>query len=190
MPTGLVGDMRDARILAWLLADPSRVAQLRPDQMVCVRQIAAVEGLEAVLAAQLAGCDADLATDDAVADLCRTAAALFGAGDLDRGLFHLWQIHSLIVQGQPQAGFWPAVQAEARRQAVTAYVSRALRLCHHLFETPVDAYLAWQGQRGDIFFLGRLLARNGRGEETARVLRAAFKCRARWLEHLAGARRA
>ncbi|MBU6253053.1 MAG: hypothetical protein KGN98_07665 [Alphaproteobacteria bacterium] len=181
--------MRDARILTWLLADPARQTELRVDQMAAVRQIAAAEGLDAALEARLAGLATASAVVDPAADVCRAAANLFGVGDLDRGLFRLWHIHSLILQGQTQAGFWDAVRREARRQAVTACVSRALRLCFHLFETPVDTYLAWQGQRADIFFLGRLLARNGAGEETARVLRAAFKWRARWLAHRASARR-
>jgi hypothetical protein len=180
----LGGLMRDARILTWLLADPGRRDHVRADQLAAVRTIAVAEGLADVLDARLAGQSGSAPSSDPVADLCHGCAALFGAGNMERGLYRLWQINSLIVDGQSQPGFWDAVQVEARQRKVTAHVSRALRLCHHLFETPVDAYLAWQGQRGDIFFLGRLLARNGAGKPTAPMLRLAFKLRAAWLARL------
>ena len=172
--------MRDARILPWLLADPARATQLRADQLAAVRTIAAAEGLADVLEARLAGAELPIIAADPVVALCDASARLLGGSDLGEGLCQLWDIHALIVQGQKQPDFWPDVRDCARAQSVTAHVSRALRLCHHLFETPVDAYLAWQGQRSDIFFIGRLLARNGKGEETARILRGAFKLRARW----------
>ena len=171
--------MRDARILTWLLADPKREAALRADQLAAVRRIAAAEGLAEIVEAQLAGMALPRIEDHPAIALCAASARLL-TGDLDGGLRQLWQIHALILQGQSQPDFWSDVQECASAQSVTAHVSRVLRLSHHLFETPVDAYLAWQGQRSDIFFIGRLLARNGKGEETARILRWAFKKRARW----------
>jgi hypothetical protein len=54
-------------------------------------------------------------------------------------------------------------------------------LTHHIFETPVDSYLAWQGRRGDLFYTGRLLARNGWGQDTAKLLRFAFYLRSHWI---------
>ena len=49
--------MNDARILAWVLADPSRAAQLRPHQWTAVLTIAQAERLLGTLAHRLAGLD-------------------------------------------------------------------------------------------------------------------------------------
>lgn len=173
--------MRDARILAWLLADPARVAQLRPDQLEAVHLIGAAEGLADALEARLAGTARVDLPGECAAMLCSAAQNLLGQGDLEAGLAQLWHIHLVICQGPQQPDFWANVRDHARTLRITRHVSRALRLSHHLFETPVDPYLAWQGQRTDIFFMGRLLARNGRGVETAKLLRLAFRLRARWL---------
>ena len=104
---------------------------------------------------------------------------------------------SVVVAGHRtsvslQSAFWTELKAIAaeRRQSINELVesvdngragnlSRALRLSHHLFETPVDPWLAWEPRRGDIFYLGRILARNARGEESRRILRFAFRVRAR-----------
>ena len=45
----------------------------------------------------------------------------------------------------------------------------------------MDAYLAWQGRRGDLFYTGRLLARNGWGQDKAKLLRFAFYLRSHWI---------
>lgn len=174
--------MRDARLLVWLLADPSRAVHVRPNQIVALKQIAAAEDLTDALAACLNGArPAVVAPDDLVSAVCNQAAALLGRGALEGGLKQIWQINQLLVLGALQPDFWSALLIEARQRHVVRPVSRALRLCYHLFETPVDPVLAWQGQRSDIFFMGRLLARNGAGQESARVLRWAFGLRARWL---------
>lgn len=107
-------------------------------------------------------------------------AELLLPGDPSAGLATLWGIDRLIREFSEQAGFWQRLHGCSSRQARTPLLSRALRLSHHLFETPVDPWLAWEARRGDIFYLARILARNARGEESRRILRLAFRIRARW----------
>jgi hypothetical protein len=71
--------------------------------------------------------------------LCSAAQNLLGQGDLEAGLAQLWHIHLVICQGQQQPDFWANVRDHARTLRITRHVSRALRLSHHLFETPVKA---------------------------------------------------
>jgi hypothetical protein len=78
-------------------------------------------------------------------------------------------------------GFWQRLRESGLRHGLMTHVSRALRLSHHLYETPVDPWLAWKGRRGDIFYLGRILARNGWGQETRKLLRLAFYVRSHWI---------
>lgn len=106
---------------------------------------------------------------------------LFADGDLSGGLRNLWDIDRMLREFSERDGFWGRLLARSRHHKVTRYVSRALRLSHHIFETPVDGYLAWQGRRGDLFYTGRLLARNGWGQDTAKLLRFAFYVRSHWI---------
>lgn len=182
--------MRDARILAWILADPARVDQLSASQKAGVRRIADAEGLlpelEAVLDARpLPKLDMPDAVEGMV---CDEAVALLGQGSLEGGLRRLWHIHQLLSLGAKRPAFWQDLVALSQQRRATRYVSRALRLSYHLFETPVDPYLAWQGQKTDIFFVGRLLARDGQGKEGAYWLRWAFRARAWWISQRRQAR--
>lgn len=104
--------------------------------------------------------------------------ALLGSGD-PKGLAGLWAIDRLIREFSEVEGFWQRLHNCSAARKCTPLLSRALRLSHHLFETPVDPWLAWEPRRGDIFYLGRILARNARGEESRRILRLAFRLRAR-----------
>lgn len=104
--------------------------------------------------------------------------ALLGRGD-PAGLAGLWAIDRLIREFCSVEGFWQRLHSCSAARKCTPLLSRALRLSHHLFETPVDPWLAWEPRRGDIFYLGRILARNARGEESRRILRLAFRVRAR-----------
>jgi hypothetical protein len=106
---------------------------------------------------------------------------LFADGDLAGGLRNLWDIDRLIREYADHPGFWDRLLERSRLHSTTRYLSRALRLCHHLFQTPVDSYLAWEGRRGDVFYIGRLLARNGWGQETQGLLRRAFYIRSHWI---------
>lgn len=110
--------------------------------------------------------------------LMDAVVALLGRGD-PAGLAGLWAIDRLIREFCDVEGFWQRLHSCSAARKRTPLLSRALRLSHHLFETPVDPWLAWEPRRGDIFYLGRILARNARGEESRRILRLAFRVRAR-----------
>lgn len=105
--------------------------------------------------------------------------ALLGSGD-PKGLAGLWAIDRLIREFSEVEGFWQRLHNCSAARKCTPLLSRALRLAHHLFETRVDPWLAWEARRGDIFYLGRILARNAHGEHSRRILRFAFRLRARW----------
>jgi hypothetical protein len=175
--------MRDARILVWVLADPMRASQISEAQWEGITRIAEAEGLsDAVEACRTGETLADRPLGGELSrQICVRAALLLGAGALENGLREIWTINQMLRSGAQEDGFWSALLETSRSSGVTHHVSRALRLCYHLFETSVDPFLAWQGQRSDVFYVGRLLARNGRGEPTARWLRLAFRLRAKWL---------
>jgi hypothetical protein len=109
-------------------------------------------------------------------------AHLFADGDLQGGLRNLWDMDRLIREfGDRDPEFWARLKTRSNLHSLTPYLSRALRLCHHLYETPVDPYLAWKPRQRDIFYIGRLLARNGWGQEVHKVLRKAFYVRSHWI---------
>ena len=185
--------MRDARLLAWVLAQPEKSGALLPRQWRAVLAMAQAEGLLSALAERLEGHDCpdeivsaltaverEKTARLSIAQLCSEAERLFVAFDLDGGLKALWQIDMAVRHSTDAAGFWLDLLEYSRGTGVTLAVSRAMRLCHHLFQTPVDPYLAWQGRRNDIFFVGRLLARDGEGQERARWLRLAFRILRSW----------
>ena len=113
--------------------------------------------------------------------LIHAAAHLFADGDLSGGLRNLWDIDRLIREHGDASDYWPQVLERARLHGLVPHVSRALRLSRHLYETPVDPFLAYEARKGDIFYMGRLLARNGWGQETRKILRLAFYVRSHWL---------
>jgi Uncharacterised nucleotidyltransferase len=108
-------------------------------------------------------------------------AHLFADGDLAGGMRNLWDIDRLVRDQSDTPDYWTALHKRAQRHNMTRYVSRALRLSHHLYGTPVDPWLAWEGRKGDVFYLGRILARNGWGQETRKLLRFAFYIRSHWI---------
>ncbi len=113
--------------------------------------------------------------------LIHAVAHLFADGDLSGGLRNLWDMDRLIRDHGGTEGYWKRLHERSARHGMTRHLSRALRLCHHLFETPVDPYLAWEGRKGDVFYLGRLLARNGWGQEARKPLRLAFYIWSHWI---------
>jgi Uncharacterised nucleotidyltransferase len=113
--------------------------------------------------------------------LIHAAAHLFADGDLSGGLRNLWDIDRLVREQATAPDYWPTLIERARFHGLVPHVSRALRLAHHLFDTPVDAFLAYEPRRTDIFFMGRLLAGNGWGQDTRAILRLAFYIRSHWL---------
>ncbi len=113
--------------------------------------------------------------------IIHAVAHLFADGDLQGGLRNLWDIDRLIREHSGAAEYWSQLVVRARLHGLVPHTSRALRLTHHLFGTPVDAYLAYEPRRSDIFYIGRMLARNGWGRETRKILRLAFYIRSHWL---------
>ncbi len=113
--------------------------------------------------------------------IIHAVAHLFADGDLAGGLRNLWDIDRLIREFAGVSGFWSRLLERARLHQLAKSTSRALRLTHHLFDTPVDRHFAWDGRKGDVFYLGRLLARDGWGRETRKLLRFAFYVRSHWI---------
>lgn len=113
--------------------------------------------------------------------LIHAVAHLFADGDLSGGLRNLWDMDRLIREHFLQPDYWHTLVERARLHGLVPHVSRALRLSQHLFATPVDPFLAYEVRKGDIFYMGRLLARNGWGQETRKILRLAFYIRSHWL---------
>ena len=119
--------------------------------------------------------------------LCRedmiihAVAHLFADGDLAGGLRNLWDIDRLVRESHDRPEFWEKLRARAMLHQLPGSTARALRLAHHLFATPVDALAAGEPRRGDVFFLGRLLARNRWGQPSRPLLRFAFYVRSHWI---------
>lgn len=112
--------------------------------------------------------------------ICHSAAHLFADGDMAGGLRNLWDIHCLHEQfGKQRPDFDRDLLERASTHQLYEVVLRALRLARFLFGTPVqpDNRLGW----GDRIFVARLLARDGWGRETRKLLRFAFYVRSHWL---------
>jgi Uncharacterised nucleotidyltransferase len=130
---------------------------------------------------------ADPAKPDGVRVLCpqdmiiHAVAHLFADGDMEGGMRNLWDIDRLVRQFGSTPDFWPRLIERARLHQLAKSTSRALRLTRHLYGTPVDSHFAWDGRRGDIFYLGRILARNGWGQQSRKLLRFAFYVRSHWI---------
>jgi Uncharacterised nucleotidyltransferase len=108
-------------------------------------------------------------------------AHLFADGDLAGGLRNLWDVDRLIREFADEPEWWQRLRAASVQHGLTLYLSRALRLSRHLFETPIDPWLAWEARKGDVSYVSRLLARNGWGQETRKILRLAFYIRSHWI---------
>ena len=113
--------------------------------------------------------------------ILHSVAHLFADGDLAGGLRNLWDIDRLIREFCEGEGFWDRLLEHAHRHQIPKSTARALRLCHHLFETPVHPGIAWKARAGDVFYLGRLLARDSWGRPTRTLLRFGFYVRSHWI---------
>jgi Uncharacterised nucleotidyltransferase len=113
--------------------------------------------------------------------IIHSVAHLFADGDLAGGLRNLWDIDRLVREFAGAEGFWDRLLARAQLHQLPKSTARALRLSHHLYATPVSAGWAMQARQGDVFYLGRLLARDGWGRETRKPLRLAFYVRSHWI---------
>lgn len=113
--------------------------------------------------------------------LIHAVAHLFADGDLSGGLRNLWDIDRLIREFADTPDWWGRVHRASSGHSLSPALGRALRLAHHLFETPVDPWLAWKATPGDVWFLSRILARDRWGRETRKPLRFAFYVRSHWI---------
>ncbi len=113
--------------------------------------------------------------------VCHSAAHLFADGDLAGGLRNLWDIDRLLRDFGTQDGFWQALGERADRHQLAKPVARALRLAETLYGTPLEGDVAGRGRAGDALYVRRLLACDGWGRETRKLLRFAFYVRSHWL---------
>jgi len=113
--------------------------------------------------------------------IIHAVAHLLADGDLQGGLRNLWDIDRLIREFGTSEGFWPRLIERARLHQLAKSTSRALRLTHHIFDTPVDPAFAWKGRPGDVFYVGKILGRDRWGRETRKLLSFGFYIRSHWL---------
>ncbi|MBK5263797.1 MAG: nucleotidyltransferase family protein [Alphaproteobacteria bacterium] len=102
-------------------------------------------------------------------------AHLFADGDMAGGLRNLWDLHCLLEDFGADPGFAKRLKQRAARHGLAAHLKRAVRLSSHLYGAGADLYLF------DQFYLRRLLARDGWGRETQKLVRLAFYIRSHWL---------
>jgi hypothetical protein len=112
--------------------------------------------------------------------IVHAATHLFADGDLAGGLRNLWDIDRLLRHFYERPGFWAELGERAARHGLHAAVSRAGRLAHRLYGTPVPVDWATPGHT-DRLFEARLLARNSWGQGTRPAIRLGFYLRSHWL---------
>lgn len=104
--------------------------------------------------------------------VCHAVAHLFADGDLSGGLRNLWDIRCLLDHVRDGG----ALERRAARHGLSRQVARAARLVDRLFgERRSRLTLA------DRLFLRRLLARDGWGRDSAKLLGLAFYVRSHLL---------
>jgi hypothetical protein len=118
---------------------------------------------------------------DAAAMLADSVAHLIADGDLAGGLRNLWDLDRLLRDFGTAEGFWQKLRDRSRLHQLGPEVGRALRLARRLYGTPVDPGLAGRSRLSDLAFERRLLARNGWGRGTRKLVRLGFYVRSHWL---------
>lgn len=114
--------------------------------------------------------------------LLHAVAHLFADGDLAGGLRNLWDIDRLVRQfSNADEAFWTTLETRAAFHQLKPHLARALRLAARLYGTPVSDRCAGRNQVSDRFYIRRLLARNGNGQETRKITRQLFYIRSHWL---------
>jgi hypothetical protein len=108
-------------------------------------------------------------------------AHLIADGDLAGGLRNLWDLDRLLRDFGTAEGFWQKLRDRSRLHQLGPEVGRALRLARRLYGTPVDPGLAGRSRLSDLAFERRLLARNGWGRGTRKLVRLGFYVRSHWL---------
>lgn len=111
-----------------------------------------------------------------------SVAHLFADGDLAGGLRNLWDINHLIrTFADADEDFWGQLPGRASAHGLSEALARALRLASALYGTPVAPSLAGAASATDSLYIRRLLARDGYGRETRKLIRFAFYVRSHWL---------
>jgi len=115
------------------------------------------------------------------------AAHLIADGDLAGGLRNLWDIDRLVREfSERDPDFCLSVYEGSHAHGLMPAVVRAFRLASALYDTPVKGYagpiaVSLRPRRSDRLFLRRLLARDGWGRPTRRLVRLGFYMRGHWL---------
>ncbi|MEJ7926946.1 nucleotidyltransferase family protein [Sphingobium sp. AN641] len=104
--------------------------------------------------------------------VCHAVAHLLADGDLAGGLRNIWDIYCLIADLPDPV----PLEARARRHGLLSHVRQARRLADALYGQRRLRLTSW-----DRIVLRRLLARDGWGRETRKLLRFAFFLRSHWL---------
>jgi hypothetical protein len=130
--------------------------------------------------------------------IVHAAAHLFADGDLAGGLRNLWDIDRLLREfAERDADFWPKLLGRAERHGLLPAVTRALRLAHHIYKTPVrcqapnsrslvskgsgNEKIGYRLTAADSLFGRRLLARDGWGRARKPLTRLGFYVRSHLL---------
>lgn len=102
--------------------------------------------------------------------IVHSVAHMLADGDMQGGLRNLWDIHCLLPDADPAA-----LEARAARHGLARHVGQARRLAGALYGDGARLTL-W-----DRLVRARLLARNGWGKESRKLLVFAFYIRSHWL---------
>jgi hypothetical protein len=102
--------------------------------------------------------------------IVHSVAHMLADGDMQGGLRNLWDIHCLLPDADPVA-----LDARATRHGLARHVRQARRLAGALYGDGAQLTL-W-----DQLVRARLLARNGWGQESRKLLVFAFYIRSHWL---------
>lgn len=102
--------------------------------------------------------------------VCHAVAHLLADGDLAGGLRNLWDIRCLLDDADPDR-----LERRARLHGLLPHVRQARRLAGALYGRE-EGLTPW-----DRIVLARLLARDGWGRDTRKLLRFAFYIRSHWL---------
>lgn len=102
--------------------------------------------------------------------IVHSVAHMLADGDIQGGLRNLWDIHCLLPDADPAA-----LDVRATRHGLTRHVRQAQRLAAAIYGDGARLTL-W-----DRLVRARLLARNGWGQETRKLLVFAFYIRSHWL---------
>ena len=109
-------------------------------------------------------------------------AHLFADGDLAGGLRNLWDINLLLRHfAEADEKFRTELHSRAQTHGLSVELARALRLASRIYGTPLDNMRPAGTKVSDIFYVRRLLARDGYGRETRKFTRFAFYVRSHWL---------